>query len=64
MNQFVEKYGQILLPLITPFDEKEEVNYETYAELIKYLEKNDGYKYYKEGDEVDLYIDYQDIMQF
>ena len=24
----------------------------------------DGYKYYKEGDEVDLYIDYQDIMQF
>lgn len=41
MNKFVEKYGQILLPLITPFDEKEEVNYETYAELIKYLEKND-----------------------
>lgn len=34
------------------------------GENIKYLEKNDGYKYYKEGDEVDLYIDYQDIMQF
>lgn len=34
------------------------------GETIKYLEKNDGYKYYKEGDEVDLYIDYQDIMQF
>lgn len=34
------------------------------GETIKYLEKNDGYKYFKEGDEVDLYIDYQDIMQF
>ena len=34
------------------------------GETIKYLEKNDGYKYYKQGDEVDLYIDYQDIMQF
>lgn len=34
------------------------------GETIKYLEKNDGYKYYKEGDEVDLYIAYQDIMQF
>ena len=34
------------------------------GETIKYLEKKDGYKYYKEGDEVDLYIDYQDIMQF
>ena len=34
------------------------------GETIKYLEKNDGYKYYKEGDEVDLYIDYQNIMQF
>ena len=34
------------------------------GETIKYLEKNDGYKYYKEGDEVDSYIDYQDIMQF
>lgn len=41
MNKFVEKYGQILLPLITPYDEKEEVNYDTYAELIRYLEKND-----------------------
>ena len=41
MNKFVEKYGKILLPLITPYDEKDEVNYETYAELIKYLEKND-----------------------
>ena len=31
MNKFVEKYGQILLPLITPYDENEEVNYDTYA---------------------------------
>ena len=41
MNKFVEKYGQILLPLITPYDEKEEIKYDTYAELIGYLEKND-----------------------
>ena len=41
MNKFVEKYGQILLPLITPYDEKEEVKYDTYAELIEYLTKND-----------------------
>ncbi len=41
MNKFVAKYGQILLPLITPYDEKEAVKYDTYAELIAYLEKND-----------------------
>lgn len=41
MNKFVEKYGQILIPLITPFDEKEEVKYDTYAELIEYLIKKD-----------------------
>lgn len=41
MNKFVEKYGQILLPLITPYDEEENVKYDTYAELIEYLEKND-----------------------
>lgn len=34
------------------------------GQTVKYLEKNDGYKYYKEGDEVDLYIGAQDIMQF
>ena len=34
------------------------------GQTIKYLEKNDGYKYYKEGDPVDLYIDPRDIMQF
>ena len=31
MNQFVEKYGQILLPLITPYDTNEEVDYGKYA---------------------------------
>lgn len=38
---FTEKYGQILLPLITPYKENEEVDYERYAELIEYLIKND-----------------------
>lgn len=34
------------------------------GQTLKYLEKNDGYKYYSEGEEVDLYIDSKDIMQF
>lgn len=34
------------------------------GQTLKYLEKNDGYKYYSEGDEVDLYIGFKDIMQF
>ena len=34
------------------------------GQKVKYLEKNDGYKYYKEGDSIDLYIDPRDIMQF
>lgn len=38
---FKEKYGRILLPLITPYDENEDVKYDTYAELIEYLIKND-----------------------
>lgn len=38
---FTEKYGKILLPLITPYDENEEVDYEKYAELIEYLIQND-----------------------
>ena len=39
--KFQEKYGQILLPLITPYDENENVDYDRYAELIEYLIKND-----------------------
>lgn len=38
---FTEKYGKILLPLITPYKANEEVDYERYAELIEYLIKND-----------------------
>ncbi len=38
---FQEKYGQILLPLITPYDENEEVNYERYGELIDYVIEKD-----------------------
>lgn len=38
---FKEKYGQILLPLITPYDENEDVNYDRYEELINYLIKED-----------------------
>lgn len=39
--EFTQKYGQILCPLVTPYDEKEEVNYEAYGELIEYLIAND-----------------------
>ena len=41
MNKFVAKYGQILLPLVTPYDENENVKYDTYAELIEYLIQKD-----------------------
>lgn len=37
---FTEKYGKILLPLITPYTEDEEVDYDKYAELIEYLIEN------------------------
>jgi len=40
--KFEEKYGQILLPLITPYKgENQDVDYERYAELIEYLIEND-----------------------
>lgn len=38
---FVEKYGKILLPLITPYKANEEVDYDRYEELIEYLIRND-----------------------
>ena len=38
---FEEKYGKILLPLITPYDEKEEVDYAQYEKLIDYVIEND-----------------------
>lgn len=39
--KFQEKYGKVMLPLITPYKENEEVDYDRYAELIEYLLKND-----------------------
>jgi len=40
-KDFTAKYGKILLPLVTPFGEGEEVLYDRYAELIEYLIAND-----------------------
>lgn len=34
---FNEKYGKIFIPMITPYDENEDVNYDKYAELVDYL---------------------------
>lgn len=31
---------------------------------LKYLEKNDGRRLYQENEQIDLYINPQDIMQF
>ena len=39
-KKFLEKYGQLLCPMVTPFGEKEEVNYSAFEELIEYLIKN------------------------
>lgn len=41
MNPFVKKYGQILLPLITPYDANENIDLNRYAELIEYVIVND-----------------------
>lgn len=38
---FMKKYGKILLPLITPYKENEDVDYDKFSELIEYLIKND-----------------------
>lgn len=38
---FTQKYGKILLPLLTPYKAGEEIDYDKYAELIEYLIKND-----------------------
>ncbi len=35
-----------------------------HGQSLKYLEKNDGRKLYQEGEQIDLYINPQDIMQF
>ncbi|MCD2493478.1 4-hydroxy-tetrahydrodipicolinate synthase [Lacrimispora sp. NSJ-141] len=41
MNSVVKKYGKILLPLITPYNENEEIDYGKYAELIDYVIEKD-----------------------
>jgi 4-hydroxy-tetrahydrodipicolinate synthase len=40
-NEFLKKYGQILLPMVTPFGKGEEVNYPVFEELIEYLIQKD-----------------------
>ena len=40
MNKFVAKYGRILVPLITPYGENEEVDYVQYEKLIDYIITN------------------------
>lgn len=40
MNKFVAKYGRILVPLITPYGENEEVGYVQYEKLIDYIITN------------------------
>ena len=40
-NEFTQKYGQILCPLVTPYSTNEEVNYKAYEDLIEYLIQND-----------------------
>ncbi|MCI8464660.1 MAG: 4-hydroxy-tetrahydrodipicolinate synthase [Lachnospiraceae bacterium] len=40
-TEFTQKYGRILLPLVTPYDANEEIDYGRYAELIEYLIKHD-----------------------
>ncbi len=37
MNKFVKKYGRILIPLITPFDDKQDVDYMSFFEVGKYV---------------------------
>ena len=41
MNQFVRRYGKILLPLITPYREDERVDNDQYGRLIEYLLEKD-----------------------
>ena len=37
---------------------------ECHGQTLKYLEKNDGRRLFQEGEQIDLYINPQDIMQF
>lgn len=39
--KFNDKFGKIIIPVLTPYDEKEEVSYDTYARMIEYLIERD-----------------------
>ncbi|MBO4278986.1 MAG: 4-hydroxy-tetrahydrodipicolinate synthase [Spirochaetales bacterium] len=41
VNPFVKKYGQILLPLITPYDKDENIDFVQFGKLIDYVIDND-----------------------
>ncbi len=41
MKKFNEKFGKIIIPILTPYDEQEAVAYDKYAELVEYLIRND-----------------------
>lgn len=40
-KQFTEKYGKILLPIVTPYDRQENVDYQNFEKLLEYLIQND-----------------------
>ena len=39
--KFVDRYGKILLPIITPYKENEEVDYERFEQLVDYVIEKD-----------------------
>lgn len=41
-NEFSQKYGKVLVPVLTPYHSDEEVNYNAYAQLIQYLIQTDS----------------------
>jgi 4-hydroxy-tetrahydrodipicolinate synthase len=41
MKKFTEKFGKIIIPLLTPYDEFEAVDYKQYAALVEYIISND-----------------------
>ena len=41
MKRFTKKFGRIIIPVLTPYDRNENVDYDRYAELVNYLIEND-----------------------
>lgn len=39
-KNFLTQYGKVLVPVLTPYLDNEDVNYEAYAELVNYLIEN------------------------